>query len=312
MIPLPSKPKIIKKENNQALFEIEGFYPGYGMTIGNSLRRVLLSSLEGAAITHVKIKGVNHEFSTIPGVLEDVVNVILNLKQLRFKLFTSEPQIATLSIKGEKKVKASDFKVPTQIEIISKDLPVCTLTSKSAKVDMEITIEKGAGYEPVERRKKDKTEIGEIPLDAIYTPVRKVAIKVDNMIVGDRTDYDRLRIDIETDGSISPEEAIDQASKILIKNLETIKFDSKEEEKEEEKGEKGEEESEEKKNLTKTKIEDLDLSPKTSNLLLENKVKTLGGLIKKSEKDLLEFDGLGKKGIGEIKKVLKKMKLELK
>lgn len=308
MIPLPSKPKIIKKENNRAIFEIEGFYPGYGMTIGNSLRRVLLSSLEGAAITHVKIKGASHEFSTIPGVSEDVVNIILNLKQLRFKLFTSEPQIATLSVKGEKKIKASDFKVPTQVEVISKDLPVCTLTSKSAAIEMEITIEKGAGYEPVEIRKKEKSEVGEIHLDAIYTPVRKVSIKVDNMRVGDRTDYDRLKINIETDGSISPEEALTQASKVLIKNLEVIQIESEEKKEKEEKGEK----KGEGKSLTKTKIEDMDLSPKTSGLLLENSIKTIGGLTKKSEKDLLEFDGLGKKGIGEIKKVLKKMDLELK
>jgi DNA-directed RNA polymerase subunit alpha len=303
MIPLPSKPKIIEKDKNKALIEIAGLYPGYGFTLGNSLRRVLLSSLEGAAITHVKIKGVSHEFSTIPNVSEDVINIILNLKQLRFKLFTDEPQKATLSVKGQKEVKASDFKVPTQVELISKDLPVCTLTSKSASVEMEIIIEKGTGYVPVEMRKKEKSEVGEIPLDAIYTPVRKVAIKVENMRVGDRTDYDRLKLDIETDGSISPEEALSNASEVLIKNLETIKFEGKKEEKKEEK---------KSEDVTKTKIEELDLSSKTSNILSENSIKTVAGLIKKSEEDLLGLEGLGKKGIDEIKKTLKKMKLELK
>jgi DNA-directed RNA polymerase subunit alpha len=302
MIPLPSKPKIIEKGENEALIEIEGLYPGYGMTIGNSLRRVLLSSLEGAAITRVKIKGANHEFSTIPNVSEDVINIILNLKQLRFKLFDPEPQKATLFVKGEKKVKASDFKLPTQVELVSKDLPVCTLTSKSAEIEMEITIEKGTGYEPLETRKKEKSEIGEISLDAAYTPVRKVSFKVENMRVGDRTDYDRLKIEMETDGTISPKEAIDKASEILIKNLESIKTEP----------ESKEEKKENKEDLTKIKIEDMNLSSKTCNVLLENSVKTVAGLIKKSEEDILSFEGLGKKGVGEIKKALKKMDLELK
>lgn len=305
MIPLPFKPKITKKGENEALIEIEGLYPGYGMTIGNSLRRVLLSSLEGAAITRVKIKGVNHEFSTIPNVAEDVINIILNLKQVRFKLFGSDPQRATLSVKGEKKIKASDFKLPTQAELISKDLPICTLTSKSAEIEMEIVIEKGTGYEPVERRKKEKSEIGEISLDSVYTPVRKVSFKVENMRVGDRTDYDRLKIEMETDGTVSPEGAINEASKIMIKNLEAIK--TEEVEKKEEK-KKGKEDAD----VTKTKIEDMDLSSKTSNILLENSIKTVGGLVKKSEEDILKLEGLGKKGMEEIKKSLKKMKLELK
>jgi DNA-directed RNA polymerase subunit alpha len=222
MISLPSSPKIIEKKGNWALFETEGLYPGYGVTIGNSLRRVLLSSLEGAAITQVKIKGVSHEFSTIQGVMEDVINILLNLKQLRFKMFSDEPQTATLSIKGERKVKGSDFKFPSQIELVNKDAPVATLTSKSAELETEILIEKGIGYEPVEIRKKEKLEIGELPLDAIYTPVRKVSFRVENMRVGERTDYDRLKLEIETDGTISPEQALSRASKILIDHFDLI------------------------------------------------------------------------------------------
>jgi len=219
MISLPHKPKIIKSEKNKAVFEIEALYPGYGATIGNCLRRVLLSSLEGAAVTQMKIKGVSHEFSTIPGILEDVITIMLNLKQLRFKLYTSEPQKATLKIKGEKEVKGSDFKLPSQVELINKTAHIATLTAKSAELDIEILIEKGVGYQPREARKKEasqeKLEIGTIPLDAIFTPIRKVSFEVKNMRVGERTDYNRLFLEIETDGTISPETAFYQAVEIL-------------------------------------------------------------------------------------------------
>lgn len=231
MIPLPLKPKIIKKEENKATFEIEALYPGYGVTIGNSLRRVLLSSLEGAAITQIKIKGVSHEFSTIPGVLEDVILIIQNLKQLRFKLFTDEPQKGILKVKGEKLVRASDFELPSQVELINKDCKIATLTDKKAELEMEIQIEKGIGYSPKEDRTKKGVEVGQIPIDAIFTPVKKVAFKVENMRVGGRTDFDRLFLEIETDGTISPEEAFFEASDILVKHFSLISqtFQPKEE-----------------------------------------------------------------------------------
>lgn len=225
MIPLPLKPKIIKKEENKAIFEIEALYPGYGVTVGNSLRRVLLSSLSGAAVTHMKIKGVPHEFSTIPGVLEDVITIMLNLKQLRFKIFTQEPQKAKLIIKGEKEVKGSDFELPTQLELINKDCHIATLTAKSATLEMEIQVEKGIGYEPREAKRKaavpaqEKLEIGVIPLDAIFTPVKRVSFKVENMRVGERTDFDRLFLEVETDGTISPEEAFFESSEILVNHF---------------------------------------------------------------------------------------------
>jgi len=219
MVPLPLQPKIIEKKGNRAIFQIEGLYPGYGVTIGNSLRRVLLSSLAGAAVTRVKITGIQHEFSTIPGVLEDVIEIILNLKQLRFKLFTSEPQKAKLKVKGEKEVKASDFELPSQVEIVNKTAHIATLTTKSAQLEMEIQIEKGLGYQPREAREEEKLEIGEISLDAIFTPVKKVSYRIENMRVGKRTDFDKLNLEIETDGQITPEEAFSQASEILVKHF---------------------------------------------------------------------------------------------
>lgn len=219
MIPLPLKPKIIKKQKNKSIFEIEALYPGYGITIGNSLRRVLLSSLSGAAITQMKIKNVSHEFSTIPGVLEDVINIMLNLKQMRFKILSEEPQKAVLKVRGKKDVKGSDFKLPSQLELINKDCHVATLTDSKADLEMEIQVEKGIGYTPRELRKKEKQEIGTIALDAIFTPVRRVAIRVENMRVGERTDFDRLFLEIKTDGTISSEDAFSQASEILFKHF---------------------------------------------------------------------------------------------
>jgi len=219
MIPLPNLPKIIKKQGNKAVFEIEGLYPGYGVTISNTLRRVLLSSLEGAAITQVKIKGVSHEFSTIPGVLEDVVIILLNLKKIRFKSFSDEPQQVVIKQKGEKVVKAGDFEVPPQLEIKNPEAPVASLTSKSAQLQIEALVEKGVGYQSIEQREEKKREIGMIPIDAVFTPVKRVSFRVENMRVGKRTDFDKLEMEIETDGTISPEEAFLNASEILLKHF---------------------------------------------------------------------------------------------
>ena len=225
MIHLPNQPKIIKKEGNKALFQIEAFYPGYGITIGNSLRRVLLSSLPGAAATQMKIKGVSHEFSTIPGIIEDVITIMLNVKQLRFKLYSDEPQKAILKVKGEKEVKGAHFEVPAQAEIVNKDCHIAALTDKSAELEMEIQIEKGIGYSSREARRKfmagakEKLGIGVIPLDAIFTPVRRVSYHIENMRVGERTDFDRLFLEIETDGTITPETALSQASEILVNHF---------------------------------------------------------------------------------------------
>jgi DNA-directed RNA polymerase subunit alpha len=231
MISFPNKPKIINEKENWASFEIEGLYPGYGITVGNSMRRVLLSSLGGAAITSVKIKGVQHEFSTIPGVLEDMITIMINLKSMRFKMHSDEPQKATLKIKGEKEVKSGDFDMPTQAELMNKNCHIATITDKKTELEMEIQIEKGLGYESVEKRKKQKKiEIGVIPVDAIFTPVQRVSYKVENMRVGERTDFDRLILDIETDGTVTPENAFFQASDMLVQHFSILKDAFKKEE----------------------------------------------------------------------------------
>lgn len=222
MIPLSKSPKILERKGAKGVFEIEALYPGYGYTIGNSLRRVLLSSLEGAAVTQVRIKGAPHEFSTIPGVLEDVLMILLNIKQMRFKVFSDEPQKATLKVKGEKEVKAADFSFPSQVELVNKDLSIAHLTSKTAELEMEIQIEKGTGYVPAEERKEKKEEVEVISLDAIFTPVRKVSAVVKNMRVGERTDFNHLTLEIETDGTITPQEALYLATSILEKQFQVI------------------------------------------------------------------------------------------
>jgi len=219
MIPLSNPPKIIEKKGNWARFKIEALYPGYGVTVGNSLRRVLLSSLPGAAVTQVKIKGVPHEFSTLPGVLEDIILIMQNLKQLRFRIYSEEPQKANLKVKGEREIKGSDFELPSTIELINKAAHIATLTAKSSELNMEIQIEKGIGYFPREAREKEKLEIGAIPLDAIFTPVKRVSYRVENMRVGERTDFDRLFLEIETDGTIGPEAAFTESSEILVKHF---------------------------------------------------------------------------------------------
>mgnify|MGYP001609285281 CR=1 FL=1 len=219
MIPLPLIPKVIQKNKNHAAFEIENLYTGYGVTLGNALRRVLLSSLPGAAVTQVKIKGVSHEFSTIPGVLEDTTLILLNLKKLRFKIFETDLQTIQLKVKGEKEVKGSDFKLPPQVKLANPDCHIATLTSKSAELEMEVQIEKGIGYELAETRKRKKGEVGSIALDSIFTPIKKVSYQVENMRVGERTDFNRLKLEIETDGTVSPEEAFLGATDILIKHF---------------------------------------------------------------------------------------------
>jgi len=306
---LPSKPKVITEDNVKGTYDIEGLYPGYGHTLGNSLRRIILSSLMGASITTVKIDGVAHEFSTIEGVKEDVIMILLSLKKARFKLSTTEPQVATISVKGAKNVTAGDIKVGGQVEVLNPDLHIATLTDKNASFTVEMTIEKGFGYVPKEVHQKEKVDIGTIALDAIFTPIRRVNYEVENMRVGDRTDYNRLKLSIETDGTITPRRALESSIEIMISQLKAIiGFTEVEDEKpiveentEEEKSPKKDTVDNE---FLKTRIEHLDLSARTSNALGNANVRTVGGLARKTEEDLLEIDGLGDKGIQEIKRVL--------
>lgn len=230
----PTKPKIIKETETEGVFEIENLYTGYGLTIGNALRRVLLSSLKGSAITTVKIKGVHHEFSIIDGVLEDVVQIVLNLKKIRVKTFSPGPHTLTLSVKGEREVKAKDIEKNSNVEIVTPDVHIATLTDKKSELEMILTVEEGLGYSPAESRQKEKLPVGTISLDAIFTPVKKVNFEVENMRVGERTDYNRLRIYIETDGTVSPHVVLKQASEILQEHFRIISDLPMDEEKKEE------------------------------------------------------------------------------
>jgi DNA-directed RNA polymerase subunit alpha len=207
--------KTVSETATEGSFEIEGLYTGYGLTLGNALRRVLISSLPGAAVTRVKIKGVSHEFSTMAGVNEDVVELALNLKKVRFRMHTDEPQTVTLKVKGERAVTAADIETNAMVEVVNPDAHIGELTAKSADLDMELTIERGLGYLPVEATRAEKLPIGVIALDAIFTPVLLVNFVVENMRVGDRTDYNRLKLAITTDGSITPSFALRRAAEII-------------------------------------------------------------------------------------------------
>jgi DNA-directed RNA polymerase subunit alpha len=311
---LPSKPKVIKDEKFSGVYEIDGLYPGYGHTLGNSLRRIILSSIPGVAITSVKIGGVDHEFSTLKGVKEDIINIILNLKKIRFKVVNDEEQTVELKIKGIKDVNAGDIKVPGQVEVLNGDQHIASITDKNTELNIEMKIQKGLGFVPKETIQKEKVEIGTIALDAIFTPIRRVNYEVENMRVGERTDFNKLLISIDTDGSITPNEALERSIMIMIEQLKAIVgFEEPAEEKEEKKSSKKEGgEKEVDAEFLKTRIEGLDLSVRTVNALTGANIRTVGGLAKKKEKDLSEIDGLGTKGIQEIKKILSNYGITLK
>lgn len=315
-VSLPSKPRIVSEEEFKGTYEIDNLYPGYGHTLGNSLRRIILSSLPGAAIISVKIDGVPHEFSTINGVKEDVINILLNLKKVRIQMLTDESQIISIEVKGQKTVTANDIKAPTQVKILNPEQYITEITDKKAELLIEMTVERGMGYVSKETLQKDKVGIGVIALDAIFTPIRRVNYEVENMRVGDRTDFNRLRIVIETDGTITAHNALEKSIEIMINQLKAI-VGFKEEEIEPEILEKEIEKdsTDEKKEMTtkesnkeflKTRIESLNLSVRSINALTAANIRTVGGLARKKEKDILEIDGLGKKGIEEIKKALGK------
>jgi DNA-directed RNA polymerase subunit alpha len=319
---MPSKPRVVLEEGNKGVFEIDGLYPGYGHTLGNSLRRIILSSLPGASITSIKIDGVSHEFQTMDGIKEDVIVMILNLKKARFKMLSDEPQTVSLSIKGPKEVLAGDIKTGGQVEILNPELHIAEVTGK-VNLNIEMKIEKGLGFISKEAFQKEKVDVGTIAVDAIFTPIRRVAYEVENMRVGDKTNHNRLRISIETDGTLSAREALSKSIEIMINQLKAI-IDFKEPEEEVEvvkktskKEEAEEEEKDEKKgadfaDVLKTRTDSLDLSTRTLNALTGANIRTLGGLARKKREDLLEVEGIGEKGITEIKKVLTKFGLNLK
>lgn len=314
-IVLPSKPRIVSEDQFSGTYEIDGFYPGYGHTLGNSLRRIILSSLPGAAITSIKIDGVNHEFSVISGVKEDVVTLMLNLKKVRIKMLTDEPQTLKISVKGDKVVTADDIEKVGQVEILNPEQVIATLTDKSSSLNLEMIVERGTGYVSKEVLQKNRVDIGMIALDAIFTPIRRVSYEVENMRVGDRTDFNRLKIFIETDGTITPNEALETSIAIMINQLkaivgfqEAIETSNDEEVPTSGSASKAEPDAE----LLKTRIESFGLSSRTQNALANANIRTVGGLARKKEKDLLEIEGLGAKGISEIKAKLGEYGITLK
>ena len=315
---LPSKPMVISENELTGIYEIEGLYPGYGHTLGNSLRRIILSSLPGYAITSVKIDGVSHEFSTMDGIKEDVITLILNLKKVRFKIVGDEPQTVTLSAKGPKEVLAGDIKASGGVEVVNKELYLCSITGKN-ELSIEMVLEKGLGYVPKEILSKDKVDIGTIAMDAIFTPIRRVSYEVEHMRVGNRTDYNKLRIFIETDGSLTAREALEQSIGTMITQLKAIvgfKEDVPEVVPEAEAGtqESADQTEDDKKqeDILKTRIEDLNLSVRTMKALSAASIRTIGGLTRKKEDDLLSIAGLGERGIDEIKKALDNYGISLK
>jgi len=304
----PDKIILQKATDFEAQFEFRPLEPGYGVTIGNALRRVLLSSLEGYAITGVKIEGVDHEFATIKGVSEDVVEIILNLKQVRLKKKVDHEvaqEKINLSIKNKTDFTAGMIGETTHtFEVMNPELVICTLDT-TAKMDIEITIGKGRGYVPAEENKPKDAAFGYIPVDAIYTPIVNVKYAVENTRVEQRTDYEKLLMEVATDGTIHPEEAVKQASRILIQHLmiitdENITFDNKEEKKEDV----VDEQVLQLRKILKTPLEDLDLSVRAFNCLKAAKINSLSELVQYEQEDLMKFRNFGQKSLAEIEQVL--------
>lgn len=326
---LPSKPRATLEEGNKGVFEIDGLVPGYGYTLGNSLRRIILSSLPGAAITAAKIEGVSHEFATIDGVKEDVITILLNLKNVRFELSGEEPQKIYLSVKGPKIVTAADITPNGQVMIANKDQYICEITGK-ASLDIELTIERGLGFVPRDAHHKQKADIGVIFLDAIFSPIRRVSYDVEEMRVGDKTNFNRLRMTIETDGTISPRVALESSVKTMIEQLAAIvSIDSGvviEEVQsrvasakavpviavEKETPATEEDDSVDVTDVMKNRIDAIGLSTRTLNALSAANIRTVGGIARKRVEDLLEIEGIGDKGISEIKEALISFGLSLK
>jgi DNA-directed RNA polymerase subunit alpha len=287
--------KVAQEEGNKATFQVEPLHSGYGMTLGNSLRRVILSSLGGAAVTAVKIDSVAHEFSTIEGVKEDVVEIILNLKKLRFRVYSDEPQFLVLAASGKGPVTGTSIKTTSDVEIVNPDQLIATLDSSKAKLGMEIKVEKGRGYVPVENREAEKLEVGMIAVDALYSPVTRVRYNVENTRVGQMTDLDRLVMEIETDGTITPHDAIRQAAEVLVEHFQVVAGNMAADSAVSAAGDRSET------GAAKINIEEVNLSPRTTNALINNDIKSVKDLLKLSDTELRELKGFGSKAYDEVK-----------
>jgi len=295
-------PQVRKLETsaNYGKFDIEPLDPGFGTTLGNTLRRVLLSSLWGAAVTSIQIDGVAHEFTAIPHVKEDVTEVILNLKMLRLKSFTEDPITLQLDVKGPVEVRASHIQATSDVEIVNPDLYICTLAAKG-HLRMELNVERGKGYVPADRNKREGQPIGVIPIDSIFSPVEKANFVVEKTRVGQSTDFDRLIIEVWTDGTMSPEEAVSHSAELFTQHLNLfVKFrDNIEKHEQDLRGEKTGQNR-----LMDTPIEELDLSVRAFNCLKANEIQTVGQLLQKREEELLALRNFGRKSLDEIKEKL--------
>ena len=303
----PDKVIMIDSSEFEGKFEFRPLEPGYGLTVGNALRRVLLSSLEGFAITSVKIENIDHEFSTIPGIVEDVTEIILNLKQVRFKrqIEDIENEKVTITIGGQDQLEASDFqKFISGFQVLNTDLVICNL-EKSVQLNMELTIEKGRGYVPAEENKKMDAQLGTIAIDSIYTPVKNVKFSIENFRVEQKTDYEKLVFEIITDGSIHPKDALTEAAKTLIHHFllfsdERITLEADEIAQ----TETYDEESLHMRQLLKTKLIDMDLSVRALNCLKAAEIDTLGDLVSYNKNDLMKFRNFGKKSLTELEELV--------
>ncbi len=298
--------------NTYGRFVVEPLEKGYGVTVGNALRRVLLSSIEGAAPTAVKFEGAYHEFTTLPGVVEDVTEIVINVKQLRFVLHSEGPVFIELKKKGPGKVYAKDFELPSQVELLTPDQEIATLDSENAEIEIHLRIDKGKGFVLSEDIQEifEITTVGWIPLDADFSPIKKVAYRVEDTRVGRRTDYNKLTMEIWTDGSISPKDAVVRASNILIEHFSTIRdrlveaiFATAQPE--------AEEKVEEKSEILDRSLEEAGLKGRALKILTENGITTVGELLKLSKKELESIKGLGKKSLADIEAFLSELGFEL-
>jgi len=308
----PEKVVMLEADEHFGKFEFRPLEPGFGITIGNSLRRILLSSLEGYAINSVRIDGVDHEFASIPGVLEDMTNIILNLKQIRFKQIIEDTDFekVSLTVGGLQELKAGDLgKAFTAFEVLNPDLKICSM-EKNVSFNMELSVNKGRGYVPAEEQELGEVDVNVIAIDSIYTPIKNVKYSIENYRVEQKTDYEKLVLEITTDGSIHPKDALKEAAKILIYHFmlfseEKITLDVSESDN----GEEFDEEVLRMRQLLKTKLVDLDLSVRALNCLKAANVETLGHLVTFNKTDLLKFRNFGKKSLTELEDLLSKMDL---
>jgi DNA-directed RNA polymerase subunit alpha len=312
LIHTPALSGVTDHTPTSATFAIEPLHPGYGMTLGNSLRRVLLSSIAGAAVTGFRVNGISHEFTTVKGVKEDVVAIMLNLKNIRFKVFSDEPQIITLTKKGKGVIKAKDLQLNADVELVNPDQIICTVEDDKATVTMELTVETGRGYRGLDEQGSGRTVSDMIMLDALFTPVVRVRYKVENTRVGQMTDLDRLLLTIDTDGSITPRDAFEEAAAILVNQYTALAGQTRVEVMPTAKSETGEglsdSEGEEPAELM-TSIEDLNLSARTTNALINNDIHTIKDLLSLSEAELRDLKGFGNKALEEVKEKIAELEL---